>query len=322
MNEDVDELLAQPPEDRNTPRGFSSVADPVSSYLEAIGSVALLTKDEEKQLGELIAKGQRAADAKKNANAVDEARHRKEVQEGEAAKRRMVEANLRLVVAMAKRYRNRGVPFLDLIQEGNTGLIRAVERFDHSKGFRFSTYATWWVRQSIALAVSAQSRTIRIPVHVHGEIQRVVQIQRRLQQELGVDPTSEQIAQKTKMTPDRVDELLAMNLTVTSFESSVDNGQAMDEQLADSDADQPWHETESALLHETLVEALDELDAREREIMTMRFGLGTGVAQSLSEVGEAFGISRQRVSQIEAVVFEKLRRPHMRGRIEDFLSSD
>ncbi len=322
MNDETDELLVEPVDDRQGPRGFASVADPVSSYLEAIGSVPLLSKDEERRLGEVIARGQRAAAAQKNANAVDEIKHRREVEQGESAKRRMIEANLRLVVALAKRYRNRGVPFLDLIQEGNAGLIRAVERFDHSKGFRFSTYATWWVRQSIALAVSDQSRTIRIPVHVHGEMQRVIQVQRRLQQEIGDEPTSEQIAQKVKMTPARVDELLAMNLTVTSFDSSSDDGYELNETVPGGDDDAPWRATEANALHEILTEVLEDFDDRDRDIMAMRFGLKTGTSHSLSEVGDAFGISRQRVSQIETSVFERLRRPPMRGRMEDFLNED
>jgi RNA polymerase primary sigma factor len=302
--------------------------DPVRMYLKEIGKVPLLTAAQEIDLAMKIEAGLEAAarieEAEELAAQLDRAEkrrlHRIE-QVGLDAKQQLVEANLRLVVSIAKRYVGRGMLFLDLIQEGNLGLIRAVEKFDYTKGFKFSTYATWWIRQAITRAIADQARTIRIPVHMVETINKLIRIQRQLLQELGREPLPEEIGEKMEMTADRVREILKISQEPVSLETPI--GEEEDSQLGDfiedSEAVVPPDAASFSMLQEQLSKVLDQLSERERKVIELRFGLIDGHPRTLEEVGREFGVTRERIRQIESKTLCKLRHPSRSQRLRDYL---
>ena len=315
-------------------------ADPVRMYLKEIGKVPLLTGPQEVRLAKRIEAGLHAAeriaaledrydvgagaDVAAVAAAIPPEEFEPEervVADGLVAKRSLIEANLRLVVSIAKRYLGRGMLFLDLIQEGNLGLIRAVEKFDYTKGFKFSTYATWWIRQAITRAIADQARTIRIPVHMVETINKVLRVQRQMLQEMGREPTVEELAEKVAMTPSRVREIQRIAQEPVSLETPV--GEEDDSHLGDFIEDHqavaPADAAARALLNEAVSEALAELTERERAVVRLRFGLDDGQQRTLEEVGKEFGVTRERVRQIEAKTLAKLRHPIRSQRLRDYL---
>ena len=318
---------------RTTADRSSGSADPVRVYLKEIGRVPLLTGMEEVSLAKRIEAGGQAAvrlAELEAAGRIDEldvaARRRLErtSRDGERAKSDLIQANLRLVVSIAKRYVGRGMHLLDLIQEGNLGLMRAVEKFDYTKGFKFSTYATWWIRQAITRAIADQARTIRIPVHMVESINKVHRIQRQMMQELERDPTVEELAAKVDMTPDRVREIMRISQDPLSLDSPV--GETDDSQLSDfiedTQADAPAEMAARNMLGKAVVEALSELSDREKEVVRLRFGLDDGQARTLEEVGKEFGVTRERIRQIEAKTLAKLRNPNRSQKLRDYLDGD
>ncbi len=271
--------------------------DPVRTYLKEIGRVPLLTADGEVDLAKRIEAGD------------EEARHR------------LTQANLRLVVSIARRYVGRGMALLDLIQEGNLGLIKAVEKFDYRKGFKFSTYATWWIRQAITRAIADQARTIRVPVHMVETINKLIRVQRHLLQELGREPTAEEIAQDMEVSTERVREILKVAQEPVSLETPI--GEEADSHLADfiedEDAEAPADAASFLLLREQIGEVLSSLTPREKRVLELRFGLGDGRARTLEEVGQVFGVTRERIRQIEAKALRKLRHPSRSKKLKDYL---
>ena len=282
--------------DLSVPEGVS-IEDPVRMYLKEIGKVSLLSADEEIELAKRMEKGD------------------------EAAKKRLAEANLRLVVSIAKRYVGRGMLFLDLIQEGNLGLIKAVEKFDYRKGYKFSTYATWWIRQAITRAIADQARTIRIPVHMVETINKLIRVSRQLLQELGREPTPEEIAAEMDMSVDRVREILKISQEPVSLETPI--GEEEDSHLGDFIQDDnvpvPADAAAFTLLKEQLVEVLSTLTDREQKVLRLRFGLDDGRARTLEEVGKEFSVTRERIRQIEAKALRKLRHPSRSRKLKDYL---
>ncbi len=275
-----------------------STDDPVRMYLKEIGKVPLLSPDEEIALAIKMAEGD------------------------EEAKRRMTEANLRLVVSIAKRYVGRGMLFLDLIQEGNLGLIKAVEKFDYTKGYKFSTYATWWIRQAITRAIADQARTIRIPVHMVETINKTIRVSRQLLQELGHDPSAEEIAEEMDMPVEKVRDILKIAQEPVSLETPI--GEEEDSHLGDfipdEDASEPSEAASFSLLREQLEEVLDTLAPREKKVLELRFGIVDGRTRTLEEVGKEFNVTRERIRQIEAKALRKLRHPSRSKKLRDFLS--
>ena len=275
----------------------AKVNDPVRMYLKEIGVVPLLSNEEEKELAIAVENGDLEA------------------------KQRLAEANLRLVVSIAKRYVGRGMQFLDLIQEGNMGLMKAVDKFDYSKGFKFSTYATWWIRQAITRAIADQARTIRIPVHMVETINKLVREQRNLLQELGQDPTPEQIGERMDMTPDKVREILKIAQEPVSLETPI--GEEDDSHLGDFIEDEvienPVDYTTRVVLREQLDEVLDTLTDREENVLRLRFGLDDGKMRTLEDVGKVFNVTRERIRQIEAKALRKLRHPSRSKQLKDFI---
>jgi len=298
--------------------------DPVRMYLKEIGKVPLLTAEQEVTLAQRIEAGLHATERLElEANVTEEAHASLEAVavDGQLAKRQLTEANLRLVVSIAKRYVGRGMALLDLVQEGNLGLIRAVEKFDYTKGFKFSTYATWWIRQAITRAIADQARTIRIPVHMVETMNKVLRIQRQMLQELGREPTVEEVGIKVEMTPDRVREIQRIAQEPVSLETPV--GEEEDSFLGDFVEDPaaiaPATAAARALLTEAIVEALEELNDRERQVVRLRFGLDDGQVRTLEEVGKEFGVTRERIRQIESKTLAKLRHPTRSQRLRDYL---
>ena len=282
--------------DLSVPEGVS-IEDPVRMYLKEIGKVSLLTADEEIELTKRMEQGD------------------------EDAKKRLAEANLRLVVSIAKRYVGRGMLFLDLIQEGNLGLIKAVEKFDYRKGYKFSTYATWWIRQAITRAIADQARTIRIPVHMVETINKLIRVSRQLLQELGREPTPEEIAEEMDMNVDRVREILKISQEPVSLETPI--GEEEDSHLGDFIQDDnvpvPADAAAFTLLKEQLIEVLGTLTEREQKVLRLRFGLDDGRARTLEEVGKEFNVTRERIRQIEAKALRKLRHPSRSRKLKDYL---
>jgi len=312
-------------------------ADPVRFYLKEIGKVPLLSAEQEVALAQRIEAGALSEVQLADRSAVVEeggqpeplsdAEHRellRRARDGELAKAKLIEANLRLVVSIAKRYRNRNLAFLDLIQEGNLGLMRAVEKFDYTKGFKFSTYATWWIRQAITRAIADQARTIRIPVHMVETINKVVRVQRQLLQELGREPTVEEVAERSEMTVPRVREILRLNQDTVSLEQPMgdEDGFSLSDVIEDADAEVPADAAARAMLNAAVKEALSQLSDREQKVVRLRFGLDDGHMRTLEEVGKEFGVTRERIRQIEAKTLAKLRHPIRSQRLRDYLEAE
>jgi RNA polymerase primary sigma factor len=304
--------------------------DPVRMYLKEIGKVDLLTASEEVDLAMKIEAGLEATEKLEAADAGELELTRAEMRRltrienvGLEAKQALISANLRLVVSIAKRYVGRGMLFLDLIQEGNLGLIRAVEKFDYQKGFKFSTYATWWIRQAITRAIADQARTIRIPVHMVETINKLVRVQRQLLQDLGRDPTPEEIGAEMDMSADRVREIQKISQEPVSLETPI--GEEEDSQLGDfiedSQAIVPPDAASFSMLQEQLTQVLDSLADRERKVIELRFGLVDGHPRTLEEVGREFGVTRERIRQIESKTLAKLRHPSRSSKLKDYIES-
>ncbi|MDU2198665.1 MAG: RNA polymerase sigma factor RpoD, partial [Peptostreptococcaceae bacterium] len=293
---DKEETIELEAIDLSLPKGIS-IDDPVRMYLKEIGKIPLLKPHEEVELAKRMLEGD------------------------EIAKQRLVEANLRLVVSIAKRYVGRGMLFLDLIQEGNLGLIKAVEKFDYEKGFKFSTYATWWIRQAITRAIADQARTIRIPVHMVETINKLIRVSRQLLQELGRDPKPEEIAKEMEMTEEKVREIMKIAQDPVSLETPI--GEEEDSHLGDfipdDDAPAPAEAAAYSLLKEQIEEVLGSLNEREQKVLKLRFGLEDGRARTLEEVGKEFDVTRERIRQIEAKALRKLRHPSRSKKLRDYL---
>ena len=312
------------------PAGGSS--DSVRLYLREIGRVPLLNASEEVSIAKRIEAGAAAASRLADLAAAgeldslpfDERRGlQRAAKDGDRATDELIQANLRLVVSIAKRYVGRGMQLLDLIQEGNLGLMRAVQKFDYTKGFKFSTYATWWIRQAITRAIADQARTIRIPVHMVESINKVHRIQRTMLMELEREPTVEELAERADLTPDRVREIMQISMDPLSLDSPV--GEEDDSNLADFigdvNADAPAEAATKTLLNQAVLEALEELNEREQAVMRLRFGLEDGQARTLEQVGQEFGVTRERIRQIESKTLAKLRHPHRSQKLRDYLES-
>ncbi len=322
--------LSQP---LSMPTGSGGTADPVKMYLREIGRVSLLTAPQEVSLAQRIESGVNAEERLADLNASGEidrldpsakAALRRQIRDGEHAKGDLTQANLRLVVSIAKRYLGRGLPMLDLIQEGNLGLMRAVEKFDYTKGFKFSTYATWWIRQAITRAIADQARTIRIPVHMVESMNKVHRIQRQLAQELERDPTVEELADKADLPVAKIRDILRISQDPLSLDSPVgdEDDSFLGDFIEDQQAAMPADVATARSLSEQITEALSELNSREQAVVRMRFGLDGDQPHTLEEVGQRFGVTRERIRQIESKTLAKLRHPHRRQKLEDYLSSD
>ncbi|MCB1272607.1 MAG: RNA polymerase sigma factor RpoD [Microthrixaceae bacterium] len=318
---------------RQAPAGSSGVSDPVKMYLREIGRVSLLNAEQEVSLAQRIEAGVHAEERLADLNASGEigslepavkAALRRQARDGEAAKSELTQANLRLVVSIAKRYLGRGLPMLDLVQEGNLGLMRAVEKFDYTKGFKFSTYATWWIRQAITRAIADQSRTIRIPVHMVESMNKVHRMQRQLAQELEREPTVEELAQKAELPEAKIREILRLGQDPLSLDSPVgdEDDSFLGDFIEDQQAAMPADVATARSLSEQITESLGELSEREKEVVRMRFGLDDDQPHTLEEVGQRFGVTRERIRQIESKTLAKLRHPNRRQKLEDYLSAD
>ena len=342
-DDDEDDLspadeLARARRRRAAARSFTGVkatapggsSDSVRMYLREIGRVPLLTGAEEVSIAKRIEKGEMAKERLADLAATDELdtlpfderrKMQRWVRDGDLATSELIQANLRLVVSIAKRYVGRGMQLLDLIQEGNLGLMRAVQKFDYTKGFKFSTYATWWIRQAITRAIADQARTIRIPVHMVESINKVHRIQRQMLMELEREPTVEELAERADLTPERVREIQQISMDPLSLDSPV--GEEEDSNLADfikdNNVDMPADAAARMLLNQAVIEALSELNEREQQVMRLRFGLEDGQARTLEQVGQEFGVTRERIRQIESKTLAKLRHPHRSQKLRDYL---
>ena len=311
-------------EDLSVPEGIN-IDDHVKMYLKEIGKVNLLTPEEELSLAKRMADGETAKEQLEEIGEEIDEDTKKQIDlliaDGEKAKKSMAEANLRLVVSIAKRYVGRGMLFLDLIQEGNLGLIKAVDKFDYTKGYKFSTYATWWIRQAITRAIADQARTIRIPVHMVETINKLVRVSRQLVQELGREPTPEELAKELNMPVDKVREISKISQEPVSLETPI--GEEEDSHLGDfipdEDAPAPSEAASFVLLKEQLGAVLETLSEREAKVLRLRFGLDDGRARTLEEVGKEFDVTRERIRQIEAKALRKLRHPSRSKKLKDFL---
>ena len=311
-------------EDLSVPEGIN-IDDHVKMYLKEIGKVNLLTPEEELSLAKRMADGEKAKEQLEEIGEEIDEDTKKQIDlliaDGEKAKKSLAEANLRLVVSIAKRYVGRGMLFLDLIQEGNLGLIKAVDKFDYTKGYKFSTYATWWIRQAITRAIADQARTIRIPVHMVETINKLVRVSRQLVQELGREPTPEELAKELNMPVDKVREISKISQEPVSLETPI--GEEEDSHLGDfipdEDAPAPSEAASFVLLKEQLGAVLETLSDREAKVLRLRFGLDDGRARTLEEVGKEFDVTRERIRQIEAKALRKLRHPSRSKKLKDFL---
>ena len=332
--EEIAEVEEEELVDPNSLVNSFSIDDPVRMYLKEIGKVPLLNPDEEIVLAQAMSAGNEAKarldeleEQRKNGETPDitpeeEAQLRKVYKKGESSKQKLAEANLRLVVSIAKRYVGRGMLFLDLIQEGNLGLIKAVEKFDYTKGYKFSTYATWWIRQAITRAIADQARTIRIPVHMVETINKVIRVSRQLLQELGHDPSPNEIAAEMSMPVEKVREILKIAQEPVSLETPI--GEEEDSHLGDfipdEDASEPAEAASFTLLKEQLMDVLSTLTPREEKVLKLRFGIEDGRTRTLEEVGKEFNVTRERIRQIEAKALRKLRHPSRSKKLRDFLN--
>ena len=326
---ELEEIPEEEIVDPNTLVDSFAIDDPVRMYLKEIGKVDLLTPEREVELAQAMGAGAAAqeqlAELEKSGEPIPEEtlkELKKSIKGGEWAKQQLAEANLRLVVSIAKRYVGRGMLFLDLIQEGNLGLIKAVEKFDYTKGYKFSTYATWWIRQAITRAIADQARTIRIPVHMVETINKVIRVNRQLLQELGHDPTPEETAEEMGMPVEKVREILKIAQEPVSLETPI--GEEEDSHLGDfipdEDASEPSEAASFTLLKEQLVDVLSTLTPREEKVLRLRFGIEDGRTRTLEEVGKEFNVTRERIRQIEAKALRKLRHPSRSKKLKDFLS--
>ena len=332
--EEIAEVEEEELVDPNSLVNSFSIDDPVRMYLKEIGKVPLLNPDEEIVLAQAMSAGAEAKarldeleEQRKNGETPEispeeEAQLRKVYQKGESSKQKLAEANLRLVVSIAKRYVGRGMLFLDLIQEGNLGLIKAVEKFDYTKGYKFSTYATWWIRQAITRAIADQARTIRIPVHMVETINKVIRVSRQLLQELGHDPSPNEIAVEMGMPVEKVREILKIAQEPVSLETPI--GEEEDSHLGDfipdEGASEPSEAASFTLLKEQLMDVLSTLTPREEKVLKLRFGIEDGRSRTLEEVGKEFNVTRERIRQIEAKALRKLRHPSRSKKLKDFLN--
>ena len=332
--EEIAEVEEEELVDPNSLVNSFSIDDPVRMYLKEIGKVPLLNPDEEIVLAQAMSAGAEAKarldeleEQRKNGETPEispeeEAQLRKVYQKGESSKQKLAEANLRLVVSIAKRYVGRGMLFLDLIQEGNLGLIKAVEKFDYTKGYKFSTYATWWIRQAITRAIADQARTIRIPVHMVETINKVIRVSRQLLQELGHDPSPNEIAEEMNMPVEKVREILKIAQEPVSLETPI--GEEEDSHLGDfipdEGASEPSEAASFTLLKEQLMDVLSTLTPREEKVLKLRFGIEDGRSRTLEEVGKEFNVTRERIRQIEAKALRKLRHPSRSKKLKDFLN--
>ncbi len=326
---EMEEIPEEEIVDPNTLVDSFAIDDPVRMYLKEIGKVDLLTPEREVELAQAMGAGAAAkeqlAELERSGEDIPKEMMKelkKAVKGGERAKQQLAEANLRLVVSIAKRYVGRGMLFLDLIQEGNLGLIKAVEKFDYTKGYKFSTYATWWIRQAITRAIADQARTIRIPVHMVETINKVIRVNRQLLQELGHDPSPEETAEEMGMPVEKVREILKIAQEPVSLETPI--GEEEDSHLGDfipdEDASEPSEAASFTLLKEQLVDVLSTLTPREEKVLRLRFGIEDGRSRTLEEVGKEFNVTRERIRQIEAKALRKLRHPSRSKKLKDFLS--
>ena len=327
--DDLEEIPEEEIVDPNTLVDSFAIDDPVRMYLKEIGKVDLLTPEQEVDLAQRMGAGAAAKEQleefTKSGEEIPEEmlkELKKTIKSGDRAKQELAEANLRLVVSIAKRYVGRGMLFLDLIQEGNLGLIKAVEKFDYTKGYKFSTYATWWIRQAITRAIADQARTIRIPVHMVETINKVIRVNRQLLQELGHDPTPEETAEEMGMPVEKVREILKIAQEPVSLETPI--GEEEDSHLGDfipdEDASEPSEAASFTLLKEQLVDVMSTLTPREEKVLRLRFGIEDGRTRTLEEVGKEFNVTRERIRQIEAKALRKLRHPSRSKKLKDFLS--
>ena len=327
--EEIAEIEEEELVDPNTLVDSFNIDDPVRMYLKEIGRVPLLSADEEVALATAMSAGRAAQERIDQAGETEEpisdeemAQLKADIKEGNKAKQKLAEANLRLVVSIAKRYVGRGMLFLDLIQEGNLGLIKAVEKFDYTKGYKFSTYATWWIRQAITRAIADQARTIRIPVHMVETINKVIRVSRQLLQQLGHDPSPEEISAEMGMPVDKVREILKIAQEPVSLETPI--GEEEDSHLGDfipdEGASEPSEAASFTLLKEQLVDVLSTLTPREEKVLKLRFGIEDGRTRTLDEVGKEFNVTRERIRQIEAKALRKLRHPSRSKKLKDFLN--
>jgi RNA polymerase primary sigma factor len=313
--------------------GGGGSSDPVRMYLKEIGRVPLLTGGEEVEYSRRVEAGgfaairlaDLAASGELSTLEFEERRAlQRTVRRGEDAREVLIEANLRLVVSIAKRYVGRGMHFLDLIQEGNLGLMRAVEKFDYTKGFKFSTYATWWIRQAITRAIADQARTIRIPVHMVESINKVVRVQRQMMQDLEREPTIEELAEAVGLSEERIREIQRISMDPLSLNSPVgeEDDSTLSDFIEDQGAEAPADAAARRMLNRAVIDALDELNDREKAVVRLRFGLDDGQARTLEEVGKEFGVTRERIRQIESKTLAKLRHPHRSQKLRDYLDGD
>jgi RNA polymerase primary sigma factor len=299
------------------------IDDSISLYLKEIGRVPLLTAEEEVSLAKRMERGREARQRLTLAsdNGTERERLLANVKDGQAAQEHLIKANSRLVVSVAKKYVGRGVPFLDLIQEGNIGLIRAVKKFDYRRGYKFSTYATWWIRQAVTRAIADQGRTIRVPVHMYEQINRLTRTSRALVQELGRDPTTEEIAERLNVPPRKVEQIIRVSQRPLSLEMPV--GEEEDSYLGDfiedAEADSPTDSASQTMLRQVIDEIFESLTPREVRILQLRFGLVDGYSYTLEEVGKKFGVTRERIRQIEAQALGRLRHPSRSRKLRDYL---
>jgi RNA polymerase primary sigma factor len=295
------------------------VDDPVRMYLREIGRVRLLRGTEETELAQAMRDGDVEIEHQRQGLPFDQRR----IEIGMEARRKLTEANLRLVVSVAKKYIGRGMNLLDLVQEGNIGLIRAVEKFDHTRGYKFSTYATWWIRQAITRSIADQARTIRIPVHMVETINKVIRTERRLHQELGREPTADEIGLELDLTADKVQDILKVAQTPVSLHKPIgeEEDSTIGDFIEDEAGDAPSEAASLQMLKESVEEALDSLTERERDVLRLRFGLADGRSRTLEEVGKEFNVTRERIRQIEAKALRKLRHPSRSRKLRDYLEA-